>query len=412
MKQIQYKFSNFPVRYELKDYQEIRDRYIRRVAKLADVKAIYQLGDISVPGISDIDLMVVLNDKLQDSSFKDYTVQSLGGRSRYLFMHNPFIVDESLFSSFSLFPYAERMKAIKVSDEEFSFKDVSIKAEPINRIADVIDNTGSLLRSFTFMLTSGYCPVRSTLVKLNALAINIDDFNKITGKSRQSWDEFSNQIKVLRKVWFFLKETDQKKQLVILLNKAFSISYELSFSLANYLRDTGYISILNSMEPLIAQQSFLRFSVFSNTSGEGIVELWKETMRHLNVDNLKGYKLFLVFFPFAFYAQWSCYSQEEGEFSRSFRNYLSLGEEAKIVIQNSAYKDILCQRIKFLDKQISFLKKNKFYYGLLLQPPVKPYFYGAKRSNIRRIVRYPLEHFFSISHRHRLIKTLKNMELQ
>ena len=412
MKAREYKFSNFPIRYELEDYNQARDKYIQRIAGIADVKAMYQVGTISTPGISDIDLVIVLDDTLRHSSSKDYSINAVGGKVRYLFMHNPLIVNKSIFKEFLLFPHAEHLKSIKLVGETVTIEDGAVKGKPVNRIADVIDNMGSLLRYFTFIVVSGYCPVRMALTKLNALSMNINDFRNIAGQSKPSWDEFVHQVKILRKGWFFLKQADQKHQLAGLLKKAFHISYGVNFALQHYLTDAGYITAVDSTTPFIAQQSFLRFSVFSKSSDVEILDVWRKVTGSLNEQYPAPYKLFLVFFPFAFCLQWACYSEGEGEFSRSFKRYLPFRQELKGMIKSAPYRDILLRRMKFLDKQIAFLKIHKFSYGLLAQLPVKPSFYGAKRNSIRRVARYPIERFLGISNKHRLNTVLRRMELQ
>ena len=59
---MQFNVVNWPQRRDVTDYQQAIERMQLRIEKLDGVVAIYQIGGLSAPGVSDIDMVVVWDD--------------------------------------------------------------------------------------------------------------------------------------------------------------------------------------------------------------------------------------------------------------------------------------------------------------------------------------------------------------
>jgi hypothetical protein len=70
-------------------YSDAIERMCRRFAKVPGLVSIFQIGHVSTPGISDIDLLFVFED---DTSFRENPLTGLSRLDRYLFVHSPFAV--------------------------------------------------------------------------------------------------------------------------------------------------------------------------------------------------------------------------------------------------------------------------------------------------------------------------------
>jgi hypothetical protein len=84
------------------DYRHAIDSYVARCADIRGVSAIYQFGNIGAPGLSDIDLMVVLRDDAKGTEdFQRLSIRHPSWQDerviRDCFIHNPFVCPESVF---------------------------------------------------------------------------------------------------------------------------------------------------------------------------------------------------------------------------------------------------------------------------------------------------------------------------
>ena len=85
-------FSNLPVKCTFRDYESAIKEYIDGIQKHGSKISVYQIGNVGVAGISDIDIIVFIDDEYSG----DFTVYPhLTGTSKYLFMHDVYPVPKS-----------------------------------------------------------------------------------------------------------------------------------------------------------------------------------------------------------------------------------------------------------------------------------------------------------------------------
>jgi len=89
-------FINYLLPYTVNDYNEVLSAYLNRISGDPSVISVYQAGTIAVPGVSDIDIIIIVKDSMPCSRDCRYSIESLDDRSRYIFMHEPYVVNESL----------------------------------------------------------------------------------------------------------------------------------------------------------------------------------------------------------------------------------------------------------------------------------------------------------------------------
>jgi len=94
----------WPKPLSLSDYQNAISDYLSALPN-GEVNTVLQIGGVSHPGISDIDLVVVLNRGVQ-SAFKKYRVNIAGDIYRSVFIHDPWVIDHDLLPKLGLiFPF-------------------------------------------------------------------------------------------------------------------------------------------------------------------------------------------------------------------------------------------------------------------------------------------------------------------
>ena len=84
---IHLKFVDYPRPVAKETYVKTIDRMLERLCKQDGILSVYQVGGVSSPGISDIDIFVVFDDGIK-SSFNP--LQGLRGDDQYLFLHQLF----------------------------------------------------------------------------------------------------------------------------------------------------------------------------------------------------------------------------------------------------------------------------------------------------------------------------------
>lgn len=84
---MKYHYIEFPRYVSPDDYHRAIDRMVVKIRHTGTALSIYQIGSIGTPGISDIDLLLVLNENLQT---RYNPVKDLGFPDSYLFAHRLF----------------------------------------------------------------------------------------------------------------------------------------------------------------------------------------------------------------------------------------------------------------------------------------------------------------------------------
>ena len=90
-------FYAHPIKYKLKDYERVLDKIRRKAEKTREILSIYTFGHVSVPGISDIDLIFVLKEGSRLPSF--LRSNYIDKDSSYLVFHPFFIITEDIMKN-------------------------------------------------------------------------------------------------------------------------------------------------------------------------------------------------------------------------------------------------------------------------------------------------------------------------
>ena len=89
-----YRFVDHPVPVNRQAYDRAVSRMCDRVATLPGVRSIFQIGSVSTPGISDLDIVVVFE---EGAVCRDNPLGDLDGAEKYLFIHRLYGAPHHLF---------------------------------------------------------------------------------------------------------------------------------------------------------------------------------------------------------------------------------------------------------------------------------------------------------------------------
>lgn len=88
-----FQLIDFPRLCDRRLYDRTIDKVVTNLSRHTFVDSVYQVGEVQHPGISDIDLLVVVHDAAQSRASP---FRTLSEEERYLFTHSCFLVPESL----------------------------------------------------------------------------------------------------------------------------------------------------------------------------------------------------------------------------------------------------------------------------------------------------------------------------
>lgn len=210
-------FINFPVYYPEDEYQRSMEKITDYLAKFDEVCSIYQIGEINEPGISDIDLIVVFDDKIK--SFSRSYRKILTNKDSYLLMHSIFGMPVSIFKKSEYLVPISSLRKLKGSDIP---RDRNLTSEEKNKLAEiyVLEFFVENLFNLASQLIVRELKVRNILCSLNALACDLNVLNsqKLSEKSLS----FSRKIRFMREFWWERK-FDEKQELLNICIEAVNI---------------------------------------------------------------------------------------------------------------------------------------------------------------------------------------------
>lgn len=188
---------NLPVYYSEDDYHRSIEKVVNYLSRFQEIEAIYQIGKINNPGISDIDLIVIFNDEVK--SFSHAYRKIFDEKDSYLFMHGIFGMPVSIFekNEFLIPMYEYR----KLYGSEISFKNGLLSYEK-KRVSEIyaLEFLVENLFNLVSQLILKQLKVRNLLCSLKALSYDLVILNN--GNPSQSNTNFCERLRYLRNTWW------------------------------------------------------------------------------------------------------------------------------------------------------------------------------------------------------------------
>jgi hypothetical protein len=302
-------FKNYPLRKEIKDYTEAIENYIINISQYEEVSSIYQIGNVGVAGISDIDIIVFLND--DQSCLNNYSVfNNVLKKHKYLFMHDVFIVPKSVGNKLHLITsifeikhlYGEKIKFIEFVDEEKNIESLIL-------LNDVV--TVSISHEYEYWLNQKEIDLRLILARLNSLRYPVNMLNelaevfKISLVNTQEYYEFIDDFSSFRRSFFDYSKIEAEDKTLYFLNRAkalcpliindLTLINEKTSFFSNFIDacDFNYYnnklsltspdtSILVNLNGYIKTEGIISNSIKENYSYKGTVEFGDNYLNLLN----------------------------------------------------------------------------------------------------------------------------------
>ena len=111
------------------DYALAINCFLEYLSKFDTIESIYQIGSIGVPGLSDIDLLIIFKDIHRDISYR-YSIKTLPQNMQYIFSHDGWFIDRQIFMDIPYwFPYFDlnHIYGTKMEPDESQKEDKNLK---------------------------------------------------------------------------------------------------------------------------------------------------------------------------------------------------------------------------------------------------------------------------------------------
>jgi hypothetical protein len=225
-------FTDYPCQCTQDEYNETILKIMNYYGRLDGLFGIFQLGGISAPGLSDLDIVVVFDREIPDG-FRNYHY-FLNEKQQYIAGHRcPYLLSKSILKCLPVMFYPSTLQPL--SGKHQPVDDLSPQQIKISRVCYSIDAAITELLWLLDRLTLGTIPLRPMLCHLYSVRYDIKNYYGIVGEQHKDGLEFTRLIEMLRSEWFLLTGGDANRRVVDLGVKASIILYDIITGLGEYL---------------------------------------------------------------------------------------------------------------------------------------------------------------------------------
>lgn len=253
-KEYQGTIVGWPRPVKLEKYQEAAEAYSAWLAQNPGVVSVYEIGDVGAAGLSDIDLVVVLNPEEFDGKEFKFRVDFLPPDLRYLMMHGPVFLSESLFQKiFELLPiFKLKHRAGKELTQTLIQHELPVIVQHVilNDLAII-----SLHREYKALQRIASLNLRNTIARINSLKYPLRIISSL-GRSVPGAEEFEQAVSTFRANFFDMNETEVRTKIFDLLTLSEYMASQVLTGLG-YLNDavavckgSGMMALTNGAPPI------------------------------------------------------------------------------------------------------------------------------------------------------------------
>jgi hypothetical protein len=179
-------------------YNGVVRRYIEQISKLAFVKSVYQIGSVRDPGISDVDLIVVVDEHCDPPKANLLSVFNNGfhKQSANIFLHDIHLHNQQTFEKIMYSNYCDNMRLLYGVDQHLITPEEPEK--DILSLQIIFDFVASRLAQFQQFLASGQISVRGMLVRVSSIKHSYSLLTRI-GIEDTEIKDFISKIETFRR---------------------------------------------------------------------------------------------------------------------------------------------------------------------------------------------------------------------
>ncbi len=357
---------DIPKQLSRENYEDAINYTVSMLSKLEDVSAIYQIGSIYVPGISDIDLIIALKENPKNPIEVKTKISHCFGKYKYIFLHNFHVIPEDLMKDvFFLFPiysmkwlYGRRVSTERPKDKKL---DMVILVDLINSVTsrdliNTIFNEQPLInnRRLRRIVKNIFPPlfpskreinIREFLCRISLIKYTVSTYEKIMDTKKPEWRSVADEVELVKNNWFKL---DQEKyyRLVDVMHRCISVYLQLFEEFADYLNKEKIFSIKTNKNNIITNSVYY-ITIYTPH--------WEKNTALRNIKKFYNNSGKIIFqLPLIYLTQLLLFPNIKEIIINS------KGQKIDFKINDEEYKKIVLKRYILMGKQVNFLINNGF----------------------------------------------------
>lgn len=332
-------------------YNEVRDEYVEKLIHTPGVHAVLQYGSVGMPGLSDLDLIVVVD---KDSPPPRESLQNLSchPEASYVFCHNVAIVPEDIMDKLGYLAFCDNLNLIAGKGE------LPSAVDPADAECIVFALTTDALLDRLCALAKdelvGMHDPRSLLLHLHSLRHTVRLCRDLGMCVSPHVDDFSNRVGHFRQHWF---ANPNVRQLQDLAKEGIRLFLTIANSLGMHGSSKGWWDHEDTQRYRSIICFANKYAVLFDTSQESLERHPYASCIHslrLLGRELRGQK-FVLRVSHALWGHFAAYSAAD-------RHLNELGwdiwKDSRGTTPARRYADILYKRLQLIRHHVTFLERH------------------------------------------------------
>lgn len=335
-------FTDYPLEVHQKDYGPARDYLAQRASDIPGLVGLYEHGSVAAPGISDIDLIAVIDnhvDRLEILWFLEGS-NAPAHVTRVLDQGTIKPVSQPLFERINIlgeinaraiFP-ADAAPPSKLPEQQKLFVDVA-------NVVDWLPERILMLRS---LLSRPTLSCRRVLGGLGSFRHSTSAVSRVLGYEPAESIEFSNAYDDLRANWFDQPESSNFQATVSLINSGVTSGRHLIETVTSRLLELG---IFGENETIEGSTFWLNSSKAFTFGGSDAFNSFPDESAVLLIQSI----------PASWMSVFTTYSLGAGKISTLITENLELPPGYSPDLEKTEFGTVLAERIQWINESFDFL---------------------------------------------------------
>lgn len=347
MPEQKFSYYQLPRRRSKGDYNEARKVIIDFVSSHSDVLAIYEYGTVTQPGISDLDMLVVIRSKPMNENLSErLTIRNIPERLATIIDNST--IKPLIKKDFRNINLLGRIKVKRLYGEEITFNNIPSSQTHLFNIATVMDWLPERILSIMEYKRATKIPVVTMLGLLGSYLYSAKRAEQILGGRIKEIVQFERKIKDLRRNWFREDSLLRLKKLRSLIDSGITSGMKALEELSFYL-------ILNKY---YMPSENVRGSFFYINKEKGF--LFSEDIRDINTERyrlLSAESGTFLSIPSIWLNHLCFYSRKNGMISKRLRSNIVIKGKTKRFKINQEMSCVLTKGINLCNRMAIFYEK-------------------------------------------------------
>ena len=376
------RYHNFPVACRRQDYERAVERYLDIVRRVPGVVGVGRYGNISSPGISDLDMVVITEDDLPAGSGEKLSIGQLPEFERNLFMHEAAIMPTQGMAHVSQHLDVASIETVWGAVPPIPSSDEAERKW--HETAILMEWLGCFCRFFGEIASEGVSNVRWALPVLHSLRYTAALAGSLVPDAPAAWSRFPERVAALRAGWFDIaSEAERAERLGVCLAEGWEVTADLCCRIERWIEAERLLPSVQANSGWSAYSyEATRFAIVArcqspeamidsllNIAGpdrNDLPERWQGLSKRLTPS-----WCLLPRFHEAF--TMAAAATAPTVYSHASRQWFG-GQRVTPMRPESPFEEYLCVRMERLERQARYLKRNGLEFGsacsdLVYAPP-------------------------------------------